>query len=247
VTEVEAGDVADSCGAILADLNRLYPPSNRLVLKPTHARATHIAHGWFMRVHRGCAAVMLLREGGFAAESWPVRRSVLEHVVALKWLAVEGSKIVDPLIRQLAKQASTRRDGATAADWGSADMGAFEDVISDGRSAMGEVSQDTYFAFKHRCDEYGSKDDWASWLIESAHSHPGWETAAPYLEPGPSVRLLGEPGVVDRDDAGWCAMKMWEALAALSRMMEDPPWESDLAGTRERIHARVAAHRATQQ
>jgi len=49
--------------------------------------------------------------------------------------------------------------------------------------------------------------------------------------------LLLEPVETDRDDAGYLAIHMWEALSALSSMMQDPPWESDLRNAKERIVA----------
>jgi hypothetical protein len=40
---------------------------------------------------------------------------------------------------------------------------------------------------------------------------------------------------MDRDDEGWCAMHLWEALASLNRMMEMPAWTDALEEMRTRI------------
>jgi len=146
----------DSYSAILAELLALYPALPRLTLKSSHRRVTHIAHGWYVRAHRGSEAVLVLRDAGFAAESWPTRRSVLEHVVGLKWLAAEGGRAADPLIRQLAEQARKRQLGAAAAGWQAAGLPAFAHAVADGKDSEGDVDLDTYLHFKHRCDAYGN-------------------------------------------------------------------------------------------
>lgn len=98
---------------------------------------------------------------------------MLEHVVALKWLAAEGNRVVDPMIRELANQADRRRQAMEAASWTGGNHSAFAEAIADGAAATDDVSQDTYLKFKHRCDTYGHPDEGSSWLIETAHSHPG--------------------------------------------------------------------------
>lgn len=226
----------DSYAAILAELLSLYPALPKLTLKASHRRVTHIAHGWYVRAHRGSEAVLVLRDLGFAAESWPTRRSVLEHVVGLKWLAAEGGRAVDPLVRELAEQARRRQLGAEAAGWKAAGHSGFVDAMADGQAAEDDVDLDTYLHFKHRCNAYGNPHDWSSWLIETAHSHPGWETAAPYLD-RLSQTLLLEPRRTDRDDEGYLAIHVWEALSALSSMMQSPPWEHELLDAYERILA----------
>jgi hypothetical protein len=225
----------DSYHAVLQELTPLYADLPSLRLRSSHRRATHIAHGWMMRVIRGCEAVLLLRDRGYAVESWPIRRSVLEHVVALKWLAHEGSRVVDPIVRELGAQATHRREAAGSAGWRAAALPAFDDAIVDAATARTDLQLDTYLAFKHRCDKYGTEHDWASYLIETAHSHPGWETAAPYVDEGPPVRALLSPPEVDRDDEGWVTIELWEALFVLNLMLLEPPWDAILASTKARF------------
>lgn len=231
----------DSFETIFNELIELYPSTLPLHFKPDYAAVCHIAHGWYMRVHRGCLAVLRLGDAGFAIEAWPIRRSVLEHVVAMRWLAAEGGRVKDVVVRQLANQASSRKDAIVRAGWATPDLAAFDAAIADGLVAQEAREQDTYLLFKHRCDKYGDPSDWSSWLIESAHSHPGWETAAPYLEAGTPTVLLTEPKPEDRDDVGWATMKLWEALSAVSGMSHEPAWTDELAATRGRIDALVAS------
>ena len=214
----------DTYADILSDLRELYPPLPALRLKETHRRITHLAHGWYMRTHRGIDAVLLLREAGYAAESWPIRRSVLEHVVALKWLTAEGNAVAHVVRRRNASDAASRKRDTSRAGWRTASLQAFDEVIADATEESREL--DEFRHFRQRCKKYGSPDELASYMIETAHSHPDWDTASMYLDEPDTA--LPEPKPVDRDDEGWCAMRLWDALDSLNQMMEAPAWTDAL-------------------
>lgn len=216
----------------------MYPALPELRLKATHRRVTHIAHGWYMRAHRSSAAAMLLRETGYAIESWPIRRSLLEHVVALKWLATEGNPVADQVRRAHAKSAKKRKEALVAAEWKSAQLDVFDDVIADIDATDKIRGLDNFERFAHRCRQYGTPNDMAAYLIDTAHSHPSWESAASYFQRSDQdmIALHLDPAFDGtRDDAGFCAMHLWEALASMNDMMDDPPWATDLTALRARI------------
>lgn len=226
----------DTAESIADDLADLYWALPTLRVKSEYVGTQGFVHGWLMRVIRQCSAVLYLRDGGYAAESWPVRRSVQEHVVALKWLAAEGNKVLDTIERRQGNQASSRLAAVQAAGW-SADPAPFDEVIAAGQAAQEHREHDTFLNFRNRCNTYGVPSDWSSWLIECAHSHPGWETAQPYWNEGPPHTMLTEPGPVERDDATWAAIMLWEALSLVNTMLAEPPWDTELAALRDRIMA----------
>ena len=86
---------------ILDELLTLYPDAlDRGVVPP--ARSSHrisslLAHGWYMRSHRTAHAIKLLERAGFVGEVAPLRRTLIEHTVALVWLAEEGDEILPTL------------------------------------------------------------------------------------------------------------------------------------------------------
>lgn len=51
---------------------------------------------------------MSLDTAGYAEEASPIRRSVIEHSLALKWLAAEGNRILDTVARGYASDAKKR-------------------------------------------------------------------------------------------------------------------------------------------
>ncbi|MGZ5393483.1 MAG: DUF5677 domain-containing protein, partial [Mycobacterium sp.] len=82
-------------GPILDELLDLYPTMPTLRLRKSHRRASHLAHGWYQRVRRSSEAVIGLNNLGYGPEAAPIRRTIIEHVVVLKWLADEGDKVLD--------------------------------------------------------------------------------------------------------------------------------------------------------
>lgn len=229
----------DTYLAVLADLTALYPALPDLRFKRSHRQVTHIAHGWYMRTHRSVDAVMLLRNSGYATESWPIRRSIIEHTVALKWLAADGSHVANVVRRAHAFGVHKRREAVVAAGWTSVDLATFDDVIADIDATDEHRALDHLHHFKARCDKYGTPHDLSGYLIDTAHSHPTWDTACPYFDRDENgvITLNGVPmfNDADRDDAGFCAIYLWQALTAMHAMLETGPWQATLDSTWARI------------
>ncbi len=74
---------------ILTQLLELYPGYVRagsIRLRDGWRGVAHLAHGWYLRCHRGVESILVLDRSGFAEEASPLRRSVIEHGIALRWL-----------------------------------------------------------------------------------------------------------------------------------------------------------------
>jgi hypothetical protein len=196
-----------------------------------------------MRAHRTAEAIMVLRELGYAQEAWPLRRAVLEHTVNLKWLAADGERVADLVRRAGAHSAKKRRASVVEAGWSSADLRIFDEVITDLDATDEHRQLDYLHAFAQRAKAYGTAADYAGYLIDTAHSHPSWETAAPYIRDDGegAVTLLNDPPESpDPDDAGQCAIHLWQGLVAINSMMEIPAWSAQL----NRLGARIQAVQA---
>ncbi|MGI8765291.1 MAG: hypothetical protein ACR2KM_02110, partial [Gemmatimonadaceae bacterium] len=75
---------------LLPVLLHLYPPRRSFAFDGSHVQISHIAHGWYMRCQRGVEAILALETAGYQVEAAPIRRSVVEHAVGLRWLAGSG-------------------------------------------------------------------------------------------------------------------------------------------------------------
>jgi hypothetical protein len=219
----------DDYRALLPALTGLYATLPGLTLRKSHRQITHVAHGWYMRCHRGIEAVLQLEETGFQEEAAPIRRSILEHVVALKWLAEQGSVVADILKRGAAHDAAKRKESVVHANWTSVDLGLFDAVIADQDGT--DPQSDNLLSFKHRCDRFGTPHDWTTYLMETARSHPCWESAVPYLDVSSGKTLaLDQPEPEPRtDQAGFCVIHLFEALVALNQMIATSPLTPQLA------------------
>jgi hypothetical protein len=212
--------------ALLPGLLSLYSSLPSLRLKSDFRRVPHVTHGWYMRCHRGVEAVLLLEEAGFSVEAAPIRRSVVEHVVALKWLADQGHVVAEILRRGAAHDAAKRKESIERAGWTSVDVSLFDAVIDD--AAGSDPSNDIQLHFKERCNRSGTVHDWATYLAETAQSHPCWESARPYFESSNgSVYALAHP-TSGPDQAGFCAIHLFEALVAVNHISRGRPLSNRL-------------------
>ncbi len=86
---------------LLEELLQLYPKLIRSqpMWREGYKEVAYLAHGWYLRCHRGIQAILMLDDAGYAEEASPIRRSVIEHALALRWLAAEGDKILDTVTR----------------------------------------------------------------------------------------------------------------------------------------------------
>ena len=91
-------------------------------LREGFRKVPHLAHGWYMRCHRSTQALLTLDGMGYAEEASPIRRSIIEHILALEWLAAEGDKLEDTIALGHAYKAQARADAASDAGWHSVDQ-----------------------------------------------------------------------------------------------------------------------------
>ena len=222
--------------ALLPQLLALYPTISSPRIKASHFEVAHVAHGWYLRCHRGVEAVLQLEHTGYQEEAGPIRRSIVEHVVALKWLAAEGNAVSTVLRRGASYEAEKRKAALQNANWTSVDLTQFDKVIADGQNLARQ--QDNLLQFKQRCDTYAEPHDLATYLNEVARFHPGWESAVPYftIDSKGAVKIRSSP-VELIDQAGFCAIHLFEALDAVHVIFEDTPFGTDL----ERLHREIMA------
>ena len=234
---------AEDFAAILPKLMEMYPASWSMRLRDEHRQIGHVAHGWYMRVHRGIEAMLLLDEDGFGAEAAPLRRSIIEHVVGLQWLAKEGDVVRDALISGAAHDAERRKESLKAAGWTFVDWEAFDTVIADREGR--DRSRNHELHFRQRCEKAGDQHDLAAWMTETAHSHPCWQSAATYLDydaetHGITLRGIGRSDV---DATSFAVIHLFQALTALNAIVRGKPYNKRLASLGHAIKAAVVKHR----
>ena len=228
VRNEETAGARGAYAPLLAQLFQLYPSvmRRRPTLRLGYRQVGHLAHGWYLRCHRGVEAILTLDRAGYAEEAAPIRRSVIEHVLALRWLAVEGDAILDTVARAHEYRAKAIAGAVSAAGWTSIALADIEKVIAGIDAENRDRSNDHLIHFVQRLSDYGDEHSMPGYLAECARTHPGYESAVCYVEL-PSGAPLSESR-----DALWqvpfSTTHMLEALLALRQAFDPEPWKPEL-------------------
>ena len=234
----------DSYKAVVGDLLRMYPPDGgSWSFADGYQDVWALAHGWLMRTIRSTQAALILSELGYRVEAAPLRRTAMDHMTALLWLASEGDAVANVVVRLNANQATRRLQEVDKADWKHVPRDSFYEAISDGeRVGRDDIELDEHISFVNRNEKYGSSQYMPVWVTESQHSHPCWTSAEPYVDGGVA---LPEPKPSRIDDAYAAAsFVVGDALVAMNKMLEGHPMTGDLRELIRRFYEVDTAARA---
>lgn len=213
----------DDFGPILDELLDLYPALTTLRLREGHKKSAHLAHGWYQRVRRSCEALIGLDELGHGAEAAPIRRTIIEHSVALRWLADEGDGVLDAMALEHADRAKRIKKATRAANWTSVDQHEIQAVIDE----IDEESRDhTMEKFKYFSEQNKDQGVLAAYLAEVGRTHATYQSAVDYIELD-QVGLRAESRV-EIDNLKMAADLLLDATVRFHSMFEDPLWAGAL-------------------
>ena len=236
-TRCEMHDARRGYLPLYEELKLLYP--NLLTKGPAwrtgYRGVVHLAHGWYLRCHRGVEAIVLLGDAGYAEEASPIRRSVIEHVLALKWLSIEGDKILDTVARGHAADARKRGDAISAANWTSVDLAEVEETIARIDPDARDRHNDHLLHFAQRLAMYGDEHTMPGYLAENARTHPSFESAVCYVEQQAGTLMRQFPQSLWQ--VPFATTHLLEALLALRQALDPEPWDPELDGIVERYLA----------
>jgi hypothetical protein len=186
----------------------------------------HLAHGWYLRCHRGALAVVLLGDAGFAEEASPLRRSVIEHVVALQWLAVEGDGILDTVARAHADNSQRVRDAVESARWTSISLEEADEAIASAAADERDPANDYLQKFAGRARRYSDAHTMVEYLVECGRSHPSYESAICYYDISDGTFL--DESIAALGQVPFGATHVLEALEAVREAFDRRPWTLEL-------------------
>lgn len=215
-----------SASSFVERLFRLYDGLDSIEVREDTGRAAVMAHGWYMRVRRSAEAIRVLDDVGYSHEAAPLRRSMIEHALALHWLADATEAAVDALL--VSHQERMRRIRESMTDDWPVDRGLFDPILNSSIPSSPEM---TYLAFKHLCDRYDQSDLFVAWLLETSHSHPSFSSAVAYTEGESIEELVLTDGSADfpSSDDEVVALMMLIASQGFNRLIVGSPWTTVLA------------------
>ena len=193
----------------------------------------HLAHGWYLRCHRGALALVVLGDAGFAEEASPLRRSIIEHVVALQWLAVEGDRVLDTVARAHADSSQRVRDAVVTAGWTSISLQEADEAIASAAADDRDPANDYLQKFATRARRYSDAHTMVEYLAECGRSHPSYESAICYYD------LSDGTFVTESTRSVWqvpfATTHVLEALQAVREAFDPRPWPGELQHLIERF------------
>lgn len=204
---------------------------------------------WTNRVVRTARAALLLHDDGFGIEASPLRRTLLEHAVAIHWLADKRGPAYQALVR--ARSLSMQKfNSAQAAGWELTEdqQRLLEDAIAIGTDDETR-SEDTFVHAKQRAEAYGFGAIHQGWLIETWTSHPSLMSALPYyehLDESADTELYPFPKPMARETLLIVGVALHIALTGYERLVPDafsellPTWKSRLDAAAMAMARRVS-------
>ena len=226
---------------IIADTLSLYDTPRSVELRLDIGGAAPIAHGWYSAVRAWGRGALLLEDAGLYAGTAPLRRSMIEHGLALFWLAETPDDALASL--QKAKQSSVGKL-KSAMEGGRWNIP--EEVLAGLLSPTANGSlEDTNLNFTHLCRRFGQQDLLVAWLHESMASHPSLASAMPFLPDLPLEEPVTLPrGVRPSTGREQVALLLLFASDGFNKFLTGAPWIRDLANLEERFRLALAGARA---
>jgi hypothetical protein len=213
---------------LLHELQGLYPSlaTNPPPWRDGYRNVGLLAHGWYMRCQRSLEAVIALGDAGYGDEAAPTRRSVIEHCLALRWLAVEGDKILDTIARGHSSDVKYRAKALRDAGWKSVNPADLQKIIDEIDPDSRDRTNDNLLQFAHRLAKYGDQHTLPGYIAETAKSHPTYESAMSYIAvPNAALRSLPRENIWQ---VPFATTHLLEALIAVREAFEPQPWELEL-------------------
>jgi len=207
-----ARQIADELLSLHDDLPEIRVPED-------HYQAAELAYAWYARTWHTTKALLLLHDHGFDPEAAPMRRTLIEHALALAWIGDSPDAAYDAHVaahRYEVEKLAKKPGSSTAVPRETLD--ALLALELDGGPEANLVH--TY----DLAAKYGPEGAYTGWWAETGGSHPSWRSASPYRTGREGQHLLDEVMPV-----------LWFALATagMSKILEGDPW----AVTVERCNA----------
>jgi hypothetical protein len=216
-----------------------------------HAGAVAVAWGWTARVVRMAEAALQLHRDGFDVEVAPILRSMLDHAIALCWVADQRGTAYQTLAREKA-DGWDRFQRAQAKGWtlegeAAALLAAATTVETDPDT----LTEDTMLKTFNRAQRYDLGELYQAWMIETWSTHATLISADPYADVDPSTskgRLYRAVAPADGDVrvAGAVVTALHTALAVYETIDANafPGRMSEWNAEADRIMAIVRRHDA---
>ncbi|WP_242892498.1 hypothetical protein [Actinomadura litoris] len=194
-------------------------------LIPPQSRAATVAYGLCMNLIYQAGAVLVLDEKGLHLGAAPIRRSMIEFLVRLLWLADSAEPAVDALNHDLQAILGRLAQAAKRAD---VDIPPEVIAKSDAtrQTHLPPASERNLLQTKHVTDAYGLNQQYVWWLSETQTAHPSLIAVQLFVEQTAEATVLHhEPQYVKEVPAKHlCLSILFQAALAMNELLIGRPW-----------------------
>jgi hypothetical protein len=206
-------------------------------------RAPLVAVGLYYHLVNQVAALMLLRSSQFDRACASLRRSLIEHMLYLIWLADAGDVAVDAMNRGLQHQQRQLRDTITAAGIPVPTTEQRTTMDTTILTALPASEQEHLQHIAHLLDAYPLTPILKSiWHVESAWAHPSLHVMQLYVEQRPDTTVLHQQPyheqLADYTPVA-CFLTLYFGTLALDALLGNP-WTERLISIADRYHMPTA-------
>lgn len=237
--------MVDSLERVLSEVQELYAQIEHPKAKPTHELVMATAHGWYTLISRSITVMTHTENESFQDCFAPVRRSAMEHVAALYWLAEHGDSTGGAIDSHNFGQSGKLVEAVKMAKWKQEPWASEPPGIDEDNLAH-------YLRkAKDRILKYGgglgsdpdvrtrnAKNMYVAYLSDTFHSHPSWRSASPYVTDGGDRAILESvPQDTQPDPVHVGVMLLLPATDALNSCLMGEPWTQRVIDLDARAHA----------
>jgi hypothetical protein len=194
--------------------------------------APFVAHGWYSATRDWAQGALLMERAGLSGSAAPLRRSMIEHALALFWLASAPEDVLDSL--RMAQQRDVRKleEAMAGGEW-SVPPELVEQLLA--LPAAGS-HENVSLHVKHRAERLGQRNLLVAWLHETAASHASLSSASRYVctWPGEKTRN-GASSDAPASGMAQIALHLLLATDAFNAFLVDGPWSKPLADLEQRF------------
>jgi hypothetical protein len=230
--EAEKLDRSAALRAIINETLALYVDPGAVEMLADYEGAQVVAHGWYSAVRDWTRAALLVGDADLYWSAAPLRRSMLEHALALSWLADKPTEVLASLDKAEQKRVADMREAAEAGHWSIPDE-LYDEILDP---PVDGSSEDRNLHFTNLARERSAANARVAWFSETAVCHPSLSSAQRYLATWPAARgtqLPPEVGAVENKQQ--VALWLLAATREFHRFLRDQPWVATLADLEKRF------------
>ena len=172
---------------IANDLFDLYDAFPEFVVDEDNRQAAELAHSWYARTWHTTKATLLLHAQGFVTEAAPLRRSLIEHALALQWIGHSPGPAYDATVKShqyLVGQFAGKPEAGTAIP---------REIVDELLNLELDGGRDQFLLQTYElCKAYGPPGAYTGWFFETGGSHASWRSGDPYRKP----RVTSDPSLL---------------------------------------------------